>query len=164
MEMPQHHYFEKHFRMLILGAEGTAPQIERMLDTYRVKGIFKRDLDISPVMKRTKTDNITPFYFAAANMYGNTPLSLQIGQDISKEERPYTTIVCTGIGDRIVRVMLDFERVSGFTVRELSEINRKAIMEDQFLFKVIYDGAISHGLSPESLFSASIRGQQATYR
>ena len=155
------YYQERYKDLLIVGVDGDAQHISRCLDVYRERGRFK-DLDISPIVQNTTLGGVV-FNSVFANMYEPDVFTFQICQDIGDGDQLHTSLVCTGIGNSTLDVLVDFAEVVSFRERNLTP-GFIVSLADQNDFKMIYDQALEYRLDPKLLLATSLRENQRRYR
>lgn len=150
--------------MLVLGIEGTADDIK--LSIERFKSESRLQVDWSPVMPKSSSSQ--SWTLTIGNVYVPDVCTLQIGQNIPKgDEKPYTSIVSTGIGQVVTDLMKEFIAKSNLVVKSpgIPFVMQTEIEQD--LLKLGYFGLLQALKDPElakSTFAKSLRDRQQSYR
>ena len=150
--------------ILVLGVEGTADDVRLSIERFRAESGLQ--IDWSPVMPQTATR--MPWTLTIGNVYTPDVCTLQVGQNVSQgNEKPYTSIVSTGIGQVVIDLMKEFIAKSNMT---LISPGIPFVMEtemDQVPLKAGYFGLLDVLKDPElakRAFVENLRLQQGKYR
>ncbi|MBW2992993.1 hypothetical protein KY317_00275 [Candidatus Woesearchaeota archaeon] len=131
-ELPENWYRDySHVKLAIIGAEGTAANLEHAVGRYEREGKIK--LDLSPKIPQGNYDMWVGNIYEPENV-----CTLQACQNNDGTENPYTTIVCTGIKESAIKAVLEFSAICRFEAGKPSE-GFIASLCDQMLFRELYD-------------------------
>lgn len=150
--------------MLVLGVEGTADDVKLSIERFKSESGLQ--VDWSPIMPKSSSSQ--SWTLTIGNVYVPDVCTFQIGQDVPKgDEKPYTSIVSTGIGQVVTDLMKEFIAKSNLVVKSPGIPFVMQTEMDQSLFKLSYFGLLQALKDPELAKRAlveNLRIQQGEYK